>query len=186
MTLKHLQQPAGSKLCGQTCVAMLAGVSIDIATFHCSSGKNRATSEHDLRKGLAMLGYGLDPFERRQRGEHPGGRLPTDVIGVAPLLARLRDVRRKHGYHWIVITRTTVFDPALAEPWTAGTYSQLNANSWVSSFARVLPLSAFIGTTSLPYIQMPHELGTHREVARPFLTNLDHPRPRKAAREPGR
>lgn len=176
MTLKHLQQPAGSRLCGQTCVAMLAGVSIDTATFHCTSGKNRSTSEHDLRKGLAMLGQGLDPFERRKRVEP----FPNHLVSVAPILARLRSADRKHGYHWILITRTQVFDPSLTSALPVEAYVGAidrvwdivwgsSPRLWVSSFARVLPMTAFLGASHPPYPVVSHELGTHREAAPPYL-----------------
>lgn len=120
MRMMHVQQPRGSRLCGQTCVAIVAGVSIDRAKELCTGGYQRATSEHDLRRGLAALGFTLGTFERC--------RHPIPGHG-GPALARVRYRSRRHGYHWICLQGATIFDPALAEP--------LNGVAYVDRLARL-------------------------------------------------
>lgn len=101
--IQHVQQPRGSKLCGPSCVAMAAGVSLERAVRLCAGRKYRGTTEHDLRRGLRKAGILLGGFARADKIR--GRRL-----------VRLRFVGRRHGYHWLLVVPGWVHDPAMARP----------------------------------------------------------------------
>lgn len=62
MEISHIFQPEGSNLCGQACVAMLAGVSLEEATQ--TVGKSGLTLTRDVRQALEKYGFVLGPTIR--------------------------------------------------------------------------------------------------------------------------
>jgi hypothetical protein len=53
--VKHIYQPPGSSLCGQTCVAMITGISLD-ESIQLFDGKRGGTRTRDLVNALANKG----------------------------------------------------------------------------------------------------------------------------------
>lgn len=142
--MTHVQQPRRSRLCGQTCVAIVADVSLERAQAACTEGYQRATSEHDLRRGFKRLGFTLGAFTRNR---HP---LPG-YAGTA--VARVRYASLPHTYHWIAFQGDVVFDPALPHPVNGVAYVArlVRRAAHITSWAPVdprLPLMSFALTTA--------------------------------------
>lgn len=98
-----IMQPEGSNLCGQSCVAMVAGVSLkqSIATF----GKRGKTKTRDLVRALAAL--------KVQCGNHLT-RISKNIHPPASCIMNMRwkdSQGRSHG-HWIVRHQGKYYDPA--------------------------------------------------------------------------
>lgn len=77
--MKHIFQPPGSSLCGQTCVAMIAGVSLEesIAAF----GKRSGTRTKEVVAALRKLGVNCgDPPLMRLREPWRLTNLPETCI----------------------------------------------------------------------------------------------------------
>jgi hypothetical protein len=55
MMIKWIQQPEGSSLCGQTCVAMIAGVTLE-ESIEAFGGKRSGTRTKDVVIALRKLG----------------------------------------------------------------------------------------------------------------------------------
>jgi hypothetical protein len=111
--VRHLVQPPGSRICGQTCVAMLADVHPAEAMVACR--RKGATAYSDLRRGLAefnLRGGVRVPLRRHQ--------LPPEfVAGVAGIfhdhkaVARVRYASSKNwGGHWVALGEGKVWDPS--------------------------------------------------------------------------
>lgn len=90
--------------CGQTCIAMVAGVSISTA---CKAVGGRGyTNDDDLRRGLAVFGYTLGRV-------HPVGA-GSPVPPLAIVFIRYLDKygsEKKHG-HVAVWERGVIYDPS--------------------------------------------------------------------------
>lgn len=131
MAYTHVQQPERSRVCGQACVAIVAGVSLARALDACTDARRCATSEHDLRRGLTSLGYSLGAFVRLA-----GGTLPAPAAGA---LARVRYEWRSHGYHWIVLEGSLVFDPSHPDSVHVSIYERhlRRARGYVTSWAPI-------------------------------------------------
>lgn len=146
--MTHVQQPPRSKVCGQACVAMLAGVPLDEAIAVCTGARRRQTSEHDVRRGLVALGHYLMPFARVAD--------PARVPVLWPFqvgIARVRYGGRRHGYHWIVLRGShlgaQVHDPGHLEPVLVDAYERhlRRVGGYVTSWARVVPMPKTGGAT---------------------------------------
>jgi hypothetical protein len=138
--MTHVQQPKGSRLCGQSCVAIVAGITLADAIRVTTAGKDRASSARDIRAGLeAASGFGLNEFFTWHRSHAPASSLPWHR---RPLIARLRWVARRDGYHWIVIDDSIVHDPAFCYPVTRLEYERwlYRSIAYVSSYSPILPL----------------------------------------------
>jgi hypothetical protein len=118
-----LQQPTGSNLCGQYCVAMLADVTPAEAIK--SIGKRGRTSTRDLVRGLRKLGYACaDQAERIGRAE----TVPS--FGIIKLtIDRGPGARPQCGRHWILVYNGVSYDPAgrawdsyIGDGWKATSY----------------------------------------------------------------
>jgi hypothetical protein len=98
----HVHQPQGSALCGQACLATVAGLTLDEACY--LVGHRAQTGPWEIAAALGALGFELWP---RLRG---GAAPPPDVTG-------LLDLRGGSGGHVVVLDGTgRVLDPAQAEP----------------------------------------------------------------------
>lgn len=121
--IKPVYQPDGSNCCGQACVAMVAGVSLDEAKR--AVGKSGTTCGPDLVRGLRNLGASCaDKVERLK-----------DYIDVLAGLAIVKvHYPNSKKRHWIVIDRSRVYDPAGEK-----TYSEAvsDGSKW-TSFLRII------------------------------------------------
>jgi hypothetical protein len=102
--INHIFQPEGSNLCGQTCVAMLAGVTLEesIAAF---SGKRGGTRTKEIIVALQKLGIKCDdaPLTR-----FTGDCFPTDTC-----IVKLH-IDGTHRTHWSVWHEGRYYDPSEA------------------------------------------------------------------------
>ena len=99
--MELVTQPPGSTLCGQACVAMLAGVTLKAS---CKAfGHKCATTLYAARRALKKLGFvaaeKYESFGRKQK------RLPRTC------LLRLKWPKQKLG-HCVVFHKGQVYDPA--------------------------------------------------------------------------
>lgn len=135
MNLIH--QPT-RKTCGQTCVAMLANLDVNVVV---SVMGDRTTKYHDLRDGLIMAGKSVSPLQRVPKSEN------VDIPGTAVFMKQCK----KDGKilrHWIVIGRMMptadsdpnavyVFDPARVTVYELSRYRKkymLRDGSYFTSF----------------------------------------------------
>jgi hypothetical protein len=103
--MRLVRQPDGSALCGQSCVAMLADVSLDEAIE--AVGHEHGTRTSELRQALASLGVRTASRCRRISRACPA--YPPTAL----LVARKNDFRRSH---WMVMKDGVVYDPEGAWP----------------------------------------------------------------------
>ncbi len=102
MAVSLVRQPEGSSLCGQACVAMAAGVSLDRAIKMVGHSKGGGTHTWEIVKALRKLGLRCSDRCRRisrNRPEYP----PKAILVV-----------RKNGrglYHWVYCEDGVVYDP---------------------------------------------------------------------------
>jgi len=96
--ITHLFQPSGSSLCGQTCVAMIAGKQIKDVVSIIGRGK---TSAPALRKALRHFGFACSSRTERVR---KGAIIPELVI------IRLH-YRGEKASHWTVMHKGKFYDP---------------------------------------------------------------------------
>ena len=94
MSMRLLLQPKGSNLCGQTCVAMIAGISLEEAIL--AVGKRGLTTTKDIAQALRKLGFGC-----ADRVTRYNGRLGSELC--------LCVVESKH---WVVYKDGLFYDPA--------------------------------------------------------------------------
>jgi len=101
--MQLVTQPPGSTLCGQACVAMVAGVTLKAS---CKAfGHNCATTLFAVRRSLKKLGY--QSAEKCQAFGKDPGRLP------ATCLLMLTYAQAFGGLgHWVVYHAGQVYDPA--------------------------------------------------------------------------
>ncbi len=107
MKIEHLRQPAGSRLCGQTCVAMVAGVSIDKAVE--VIGHTHGTRTREISAGLNKLGFLCDSKLKVLSKTKP---LLEQLPDLAIVNSRWKAEHRKTpGGHWVVWHDGRVYDP---------------------------------------------------------------------------
>lgn len=98
MKINYILQPEGSNLCGQTCVAMVANVSIEEAIE--AVGKHGLTNTRHLINGLRRLGIDCDKK-----------LLPVRRATFPPLcIAKVR-FKDSWKFHWIVLHHGVRYDP---------------------------------------------------------------------------
>lgn len=96
-------QPAGSNQCGQACVAMVAGVSIEKVIG--AIGHRHSTKTREIVAALKALGVECDP--RLKRFKNPLLELRTMKIAII----KVRFNGRLMG-HWVVWNDGKILDPA--------------------------------------------------------------------------
>lgn len=116
--MNRIQQPEGSSLCGQACVAMAAGVSLDRAIE--VIGHSHGTYTRDVIAGLRSLGIGCgDRLHRVSR------KLP--VLPQRCIVAMHSPRRRLE--HWMLSWDGEMFDPEGRWPdlpgWTITSYLEI-------------------------------------------------------------
>lgn len=101
MNITPLKQPPRSRLCGQTCVAMLAGISLaeSVKIF----GHRHGTKVTDLHQALKTLHIHSDSVLRIVQD---GQAMPQTFI------AQVKSANRKRGWHWVLVHDGCLYDPA--------------------------------------------------------------------------
>lgn len=101
--MELVTQPRGSTLCGQACVAMVAGVSLQTS---CKAfGHQCATTLFAVRRSLKKLGF--VSAEKCQAFAKNPARLPTTCL----LMLTYAQAFGGLG-HWVVFHEGQVYDPA--------------------------------------------------------------------------
>ena len=108
MGVTQLYQPAGSNLCGQTCVAMLAGTSIE-AVCH-MLGKHGSTRTRDIVRALRHYGY---------RAESRAKRLALGALPLGDGILNYHWSERRMG-HWLLYINGHIYDPYFGPPSSTG------------------------------------------------------------------
>lgn len=99
--MQHIQQPEDSRLCGQTCLAMVLDLSLEEAIQ--LIGHDKGTTTRELVAALRKMG--LRPSGKLIRGE------PSN-LSIVKIVGRQQTV----GWHWAVYNYGTWHDPAWPDP----------------------------------------------------------------------
>lgn len=97
--IRPLKQPRGSRLCGQTCIAMLAGLSLDRVVNLVGP---KATTVRHLATALGRLGF---ETSGRLKFADNDSNLPSICI------AQVKYPRRRN-WHWILFVDGRGYDPS--------------------------------------------------------------------------
>jgi hypothetical protein len=90
-----IEQPVGTRVCGQIAVAVVTGITLEQAIRIIR--KKGGTTTKDLAFALRFMGY----------------KCPTRCMKISrpPLaIGHLTNPRRKSGWHWIVVDGDKIFD----------------------------------------------------------------------------
>lgn len=90
MKIKHRKQPYPSNQCGQTCVAMILGMSIESAVV--LIGKTGSTQTKDLSSVLNQYGFECDDRLTRISKKH----------GIPDFCILKLTVDNRHSGHWVL------------------------------------------------------------------------------------
>lgn len=96
-----IKQESGKKNCGVIAVAIITGVSMELAAK--AIGKNGATTTKQLVCGLRKLGWNCP--DRLQI-------IPRPQLAIA----KLKNPKRRSGWHWVVVDGDKIFDGANGKP----------------------------------------------------------------------
>ena len=107
-----VQQPMGSKQCGQACVAMLCGVSIERAIG--LVGKKAGTKTKELARACRKLGYHCDSRLSVI------GQNYNWLLAQENMLVKITWEATKTAWHWIVVHDRSIYDPAWGNVITDG------------------------------------------------------------------
>lgn len=126
LNMHILKQPT-SVTCGQTCVAMLAGVSVEDA---CAAvGTEGTTKTRQLVAGLQNLGLPCSGGLIRVR--RVSGLVAQAIVKVAPPKGR--------GWHWVLWHGDSFVDPASGTRYSADAFHRLCGDWRVTSLLPVSP-----------------------------------------------
>jgi hypothetical protein len=108
--INWIQQPEGSSLCGQTCVAMIAGITLEesIEVF----GKRSATRTKDLVAALRKLGIDC--------GDPPLTRIKGTML-TRTCIVKLHFDYQTHT-HWTLWHNGQFYDPDFTGQYTLNCY----------------------------------------------------------------
>jgi hypothetical protein len=124
-----VRQPEGSSLCGQACVAMVAGVTLDESVS--AVGHKHGTYTREIVKALRALGVPCPDRLRRVSRVRPV--LPQRaIVAVVKWATRPDGKRKQRRAHWMVAWDGVIYDPEDSWPalyerngWTITSYLEL-------------------------------------------------------------
>jgi len=107
--MKLVRQPDGSSLCGQSCVAMAAGVSLKRAVA--AVGHSRIGGTHTREIVAALRALGVECADRCRKVSRKRPVLPQRGMVV------IHQPKGEHGvsyhrWHWILTWDGQIYDPA--------------------------------------------------------------------------
>lgn len=109
--MRLVQQPPESSLCGQCCIAMVAGVSLSRAIA--VVGHERGTHTCDLIRTLHALGVDCASKAARVRRADKGFVFPeTAIVHVRWQKGTTASGNKRWRGHWVVYHRGAYMDPA--------------------------------------------------------------------------
>jgi hypothetical protein len=146
--LIHLEQN-GKRNCGQTCVAMLTGMSIDEVC--CRMGKKGATHYKDLldilRESFYLTSIGFcrnEPFSPYAGHVH---------------LCRVRYPHRRYWSHWVIIDNTIVYDPSRTRTLTFRIWlHSLPEGTHITSYVTLTPRAIKMSVHPAIYLEQLQQL----------------------------
>lgn len=102
---KYITQPPNSNLCGQTCVAMLAGITLEesIEVF----GTSGPTRTKDLIRALTKLGFKTDKKLGLAPRKHIKGWC-SKVVSIQKMVVQEKPRRT----HWVLSIYGLIVDPS--------------------------------------------------------------------------
>lgn len=110
--MRLVRQPDGSSLCGQCCVAMAAGVSLDRAIEVVGHEKLAGTTTRDVVNALRHLGVPCADKLKRVSRSKP--HLPKR--GIIVIHRPKSEYIRTDRWHWMLTWDGTMYDPGGAWP----------------------------------------------------------------------
>jgi hypothetical protein len=119
-TLTMVFQPDSTGMCGEACVAMAAGVTLDEAVRAVGSSVLRqpGTDDRDLIRGLRKLGVKLGPYTNYEDRKSRIVQMPDFAI------MSVVDDKTKWG-HWVVVKDGVVYDPGIGWPMPTWVYESI-------------------------------------------------------------
>ena len=100
-----IKQLPGKKNCGVIAVAVIAGVTLDVAAN--AIGKKGSTTTKDLAKGLRTFGY-----ECTDRCIRVDANKPRPALAIGHLTIP----KRRSGWHWVVLDGDKIYDGLFGNP----------------------------------------------------------------------
>jgi hypothetical protein len=120
--IRLVTQPDGSSLCGQCCVAMAAGVTLDRAIEALGHRKDRGTDTREVVAALRSLGVGCADRCKRVSRQRP-------VFPAKAFLAVNKPGVITPRCHWMLTWDGKIYDPSNAWPnyrdWRITSYLEL-------------------------------------------------------------
>ncbi len=95
-----MKQPSGSKLCGQVCLALILGISLDESIK--LVGHRHGTSTKELTKHF-------------DHGDTRRWLSKDEVPDYALCISRPGSIKRNGNWHWVLLKNLTVLDPSFGE-----------------------------------------------------------------------
>lgn len=127
--MKLVEQPEGSSLCGQACIAMVTGSSLERAVF--VVGHKNGTYTSDLIKAIRVLG--CDCADRLRRISKQRPVLPKRCIVSIVKWVGEGPTRRQRKGHWILSWDGVIYDPGGVWP------ESYDKNGWtITSYLEIL------------------------------------------------
>lgn len=118
MNISFQQQPENTNLCGQCCVAMILGCSLEEAIK--LVGTRGTTRVKHLRESLEVQGFVVGDRINAKKYDLQPGRM---------YLARVHWFKGGNRTHWVVVNDQVIVDPAYgSDPeWTRGDLSYITS-----------------------------------------------------------
>lgn len=104
--IRLVLQPEGSGLCGQSCVAMVAGISLQRAIMAVGHESTRGTTTREIVEALVAVNINCSGRLRRVSRSRPA--LPARAI-VA--IHRPPSEKRNGRWHWMLTWDGQMYDP---------------------------------------------------------------------------
>jgi hypothetical protein len=126
-----IRQPEGSSLCGQACIAMVAGVSLERAIAAVGHGRRGGTVTREIVRALRSLGVECAEKLRSVNRKRPV--LPKRaIVNICKYVVRPDGKRKQRFAHWMVTWDGEIYDPGGAWPevyrengWTITSYLEI-------------------------------------------------------------
>ena len=123
-TLRLIHQPPDSKMCGQACLAMLCGISLEEAVA--LIGHAHGTKTKEIIQALRILGVKVNSDRLIRIGLRKGGFPTTCLCRVIAFKEDRKALKEIYNWsHWVVLHEGRIYDPAYQRPVTS--YGRISA-----------------------------------------------------------
>ena len=103
--IKHQYQPPKSRMCGQTCVAMLLGMTLEECIKLVFKGYDKGTTTKHLMKVLDQAGYMMN-YKKLVKVPKDGSMPDRAIVKL-----RRTDVNYSANWHWVLYADGRYYDP---------------------------------------------------------------------------